>query len=290
MRKSILIERAELNGDGRDKNRISRFSYPVHPPLLRSESPMQPEINSDSTGSRTEERSLRAEIKIYYDLYVPPGDVATGSRPLLIALHGYGASKRQMMREARSLAPADFAVAAIQGFHQHIREPREEGGPLRYGFGWVTNFHPEESVALHHQAINHVLDALIQEEVCDREALFLLGFSQTCALNYRYAFTYPERLRGVIGICGGLPGDWQTSELYKETKASVLYLSGTRDEFYAPARVEDYGERLRLRARDVEVKAYDAAHEIVPAMRDDVKEWLQTRARQRIMQDNPRTD
>jgi predicted esterase len=26
----------------------------------------------------------------------------------------------------------------------------------------------------------------------------------------------------------------------------------------------------------VEVKSYDAAHEIVPAMRDDVREWLQS--------------
>jgi phospholipase/carboxylesterase len=236
---------------------------------------MQTRAENESTQSRTEERTLRAEIKIYYDLYQSPVD---GPRPLLVALHGYGASKRQMMREARAIVPDGFSVASIQGFHQHIRDPKEEGGPLRYGFGWVTNFHPEESVALHHEAINHVLDTLIKEGACDAGRIFLLGFSQTCALNYRYAFTYRERLRGVVGICGGLPGDWETSELYKETEASVLYLSGTRDEFYTPARVEDYGERLRMRAGDVEVRAYDAAHEIVPAMREDVKQWLQSRA------------
>ena len=153
---------------------------------------------------------------------------------------------------------------------------------LRFGFGWVTNFHPEESVALHHDAINSVLDTLIKEGICDAGRIFLLGFSQTCALNFRYAFTYPERLRGVIGICGGLPGDWETSELYRETEASVLYLSGERDEFYTPERVRDYGERLRERARDVGVRAYDAAHELVPAMREDVKEWLQARAHESV--------
>lgn len=239
---------------------------------------MQPRMENDNTQSRTEERSLRAEIKIYYDVYVPPVEGKSAPRPLLVALHGYGASKRQMMREARAIVPDGFAVASIQGFHQHIREPKEQGGPLRYGFGWVTNFHPEESVALHHEAIDGMLDTLIKEGVSDPERIFLLGFSQTCALNFRYAFTYSERLRGVIGICGGLPGDWETSELYKETKASVFYLSGTRDEFYTPARVADYGERLRMRAADVEVKAYDAAHEIVPAMRGDVRAWLQARA------------
>jgi phospholipase/carboxylesterase len=240
---------------------------------------MRPQMENQNNQSRTEERTLRAEIKIYYDLHVPTADGARGRRPLLVALHGYGASKRQMMREARSLAPEGFAIASIQGFHQHIREPRETGGPLRFGFGWVTNFHPEESVALHHDAINRVIDSLIEEGGCDPEELFLMGFSQTCALNYRYAFTYTERLRGVVGICGGLPGDWETSDVYKETQASIFHLSGTRDEFYTPARVGDYRERLRMRARDVETKAYDdAAHEIVLAMREDIRAWLEARA------------
>lgn len=220
---------------------------------------------------------MRAEIKIYYDLYVPEDGKHT-ARPLLVALHGYGANKRQMMREARAAVPDDFAIASIQGFHQHIRDPKEEGGPLRFGFGWVTNFHPEESHALQHEAINSLLDSLIREETCDRERVFLMGFSQSCALNYRYAFTFPDRLRGIIGICGGIPRDWDTSKLYKETAASVLHLSGTRDEFYPPARVQDYSEHLKKRAADVLMKAYDAGHEIVPAMREDVREWLQARA------------
>ena len=85
-------------------------------------------------------------------------------------------------------------------------------------------------------------------------------------------------MRGVAGICGGLPGDWETSEAYRETDASVLHLSGTRDEFYTPERVADYATRLRTRARDVETRAYDAAHEFAPEMRADVRAWLAARA------------
>ncbi len=234
------------------------------------------QTETEETTSHIKERSLSATIKIYYDLYAPKE--TEGAPPLLVALHGYGANKRQMMREARSLAPDFFLIASLQGFHQHIREPREEGGPLRYGFGWVTNFHPEESIGLHHEAINGLLDLLIEEKACDPARIFLVGFSQSCALNYRYAFTYPERLRGVIGICGGLPGDWKTSQRYRKTEASVLHLHGTQDEFYPPERVAEYAARLRERARDVEVKAYDAGHEIVPAMREDVRRWLSERA------------
>jgi predicted esterase len=217
-----------------------------------------------------DERSLTAEIKLHYDLHQP----AAVPAPLLVALHGYGANKRQMMREAKQLAPPSFAIASLQGFHQHLKEPKEPGGPLRFGFGWLTNFKSEESVAVHHQAILDLIKTLVDEGVAHSQRIFLLGFSQTCALNYRFAFTHTNVLRGVIGICGGLPGDWETSEVYKPTGAAIFHLAGTRDEFYTPERVADYEQRLRLRARHVSFKSYHAEHEMVPGMRDDIRTWL----------------
>lgn len=217
--------------------------------------------------------TLEARIKLYYDLRPATHSPA----PLLIALHGYGANKSQMMREAQLIAPERFATASMQGFHQHIKEPREPGGPLRFGFGWLTSYRSEESVAVHHQALIDLIDTLTAEGIADPKQVFLLGFSQSCALNYRFAFTHPERLRGVIGICGGLPGDWETSGLYRQAEIDVLHLAGTRDEFYPPERVKDYENQLKTRARSVLFKSYDAAHEIVPEMRTDVGHWLDHR-------------
>src|SRR5213080_5428520 len=130
------------------------------------------------------ERKLTAQINLYYDVIAPPSRPA----PLLIALHGYGASKWHALREALSIAPQGFAIASLQGPHQHLREPKEPGGPLRFGFGWITNFHPEESVAVHHQALLELIDSLTAEGIADAGRIFLLGFSQSCALNYRFAF------------------------------------------------------------------------------------------------------
>lgn len=217
-----------------------------------------------------EDRSLSAKIKLYYDLDVPPETPA----PLLIALHGYGAHKRQMMREARQMAPEGFAIASLQGFHQHLKDPKVEGGPLRFGFGWLTNYRSEESVEIHHHALLDLIDGLTGEGVADASRVFLIGFSQSCALNYRFAFTHADKLRGVVGICGGIPGDWDTSELYKQTTLSVFHLTGARDEFYTPERVKDYEKQLGTRSPSVTYKSYDAAHEIIPEMRVDVRQWL----------------
>jgi phospholipase/carboxylesterase len=221
-----------------------------------------------------EDLVLKAEIKLYYDVHLP----ASRPAPLLIALHGYGANKRQIMREAKEMTPEGFAIASLQGFHQHMRDPKEPGGPLRFGFGWLTNFRPEESVALHHRALLDLIAQLTGDKVGDPERIFLLGFSQSCALNYRFAFTHPEHLRGVIGICGGMPGDWDSSQRYKSTRASVFHLAGNLDEFYPPVRVESYAKQLQSRAEDVEFRSYEATHEIVPQMRRDILAWLEKRS------------
>lgn len=217
------------------------------------------------------ERTLLAQTKLYYD--VIPGRAQRA--PLLIALHGYGASKWHAMREAKLVAPDGFALAALQGPHQHLREPKEKGGPLRFGFGWLTNFHPEESVAIHHGALLQMIEAFSGEKIADPKRIFLLGFSQSCALNYRFAFTHADVLCGVIGICGGLPGDWETNGSYQKTDAEVFHLAGEKDEYYGPSRVESYAKQLRERANDVEVRSYDAGHEITQAMREDIRDWLE---------------
>src|SRR5262245_19369195 len=109
------------------------------------------------------ERSLHARFNLYYDLQPARQSPA----PLLIGLHGYGSNKGRLMRDALQMAPDDFAVVSLQGPHQHLKEPKEKGGPLRFGFGWLTNFRSEESVLLHHQVLLDVITVLIDEGVAD---------------------------------------------------------------------------------------------------------------------------
>src|SRR5437763_14444249 len=101
--------------------------------------------------------TLAAEVKLYYDLFTPGATPA----PLLVALHGYGSNKAWMMREARRHAPASFAVVSLQGPHQHLKEAREPGGPLRYGFGWLPNYRPDDAIGLQHRAVLSSCDSAL---------------------------------------------------------------------------------------------------------------------------------
>jgi predicted esterase len=216
----------------------------------------------------TTDLSFKAEISLYYDLFVPEG--ATDA-PLLIAVHGYGAHKRYMMREAQSVAPADFVIASVQGPHQHFR-PTESG--YRIGFGWLTEHKPEEYIRLHHDFLLRVIAKLSDDGVIDPARVYLYGFSQSCALNFRFAFTYPDVARAIVGVCGGIPGDLDTNPVYKPFAADTLYLYGDDDEFYTLEKFAEFEQKLRERLPNFTSKRYNAKHEITEEMREDIRSFL----------------
>jgi predicted esterase len=176
-----------------------------------------------------------------------------------------------MMREAQRISPDGFVIASVQGPHQHYR-PTKDG--YRVGFGWLTDHNSEEYVVLHHDFLLRVIHELVKEGLIDRQQINLFGFSQACALNFRFAFTHPDVSAGVIGVCGGIPGDLDTNPKYKTFNARTFYLFSDDDEFYTQEKFVEFDERLRERLPNYESKHYVAKHEITDEMRKDIKEFL----------------
>lgn len=213
--------------------------------------------------------SLKAEINLYYDLYIP--EKYESPAPLLIAIHGYGAHKRYMMREAQLIAPENFVIVSLQAPHQHFRQT--DNG-YKIGFGWLTDYKPEESVSLHHNFVLQVIEKLAENKTIDPSKVYLYGFSQSCALNFRFGFRFPEIVKGIIGVCGGIPSDLETNEKYKPFNSEVFYLYSTDDEFYPLEKYENYVRRLKNRISKLKTRKYEAKHEITDEMREDIKLWL----------------
>lgn len=222
------------------------------------------------------EQRIVQEVACYYDLYVPDGATP---KPLLIALHGYGGDKSSMLRLARRINDQDYVIAALQGPHQHLIIPKTREEKLGYGFGWVTNFKPEESVDLHHRNLRHIITTLTQQGIADARNVFLMGFSQAVGVNFRFAFTHADMVAGVIAICGGIPGDWNEEGKYHGSAVDVLYIGAEQDEFYTPERLRQYSDALRQRARSVTLNMFDCGHEVPRDSYATIHQWMQSKVR-----------
>ena len=214
------------------------------------------------------ERTFSARLDAHY-LLQPPGE-GSGPPILVVALHGFGANPQTMLRLTDRLFDGRAAIAALQGPNQFFLGQRN----LEVGYGWITSRHAAESIRLHHEMLLHVLEEAGREFGIAPERRLLAGFSQAVGLNYRFAATYPHAVRGIAGICGGLPGDWETGS-YSPVTAALLHIARREDEFYPPAVTERYAERLRLRATDVEFHLLDGGHTIPSNGRVIVGPWVE---------------
>ncbi|MCO6509653.1 MAG: hypothetical protein J5I65_02575 [Aridibacter famidurans] len=217
-----------------------------------------------------EDEKVTAEINLYYDLFVPRE--AELPVPLIITVHGYAAHKRYMMREAKLVAPEHFAIASLEAPNRFYREAGD--GVFKPVAGWLTEHRAKESVSLHQQFVLDVIDKHAAEGTVDPSQVYLHGFSQACALNFRFALTYPDALKGFIGICGGIPSDLDDNAVYRPTNSDVLYLYSTRDEFYPIEKFKSFDSKLREMLPSYCSKEYDAGHEITDEMREDIRNWL----------------
>ncbi len=213
-----------------------------------------------------EVRSFTLPLRCNYLLHAP--EKPSHDALLVVALHGHAMTPLEMLRLSTPLAGDEHYMAALQGPYQLWSDP-VNGGERRVVFHWGTSFEPEHSRRLHHEMVLHV-----QRELSfPPERTVLLGFSQSVSYNYRFAGTHPERVAGVIGICGGLPGDWDDAH-YKSTDAAALHIATRQDQWYKPEVTGTYAERLRPRYRTVEFHLLEGGHRIPSAARPLVRSWL----------------
>ncbi|HEY3135361.1 MAG TPA: hypothetical protein VGL29_04865 [Blastocatellia bacterium] len=221
------------------------------------------------------ERPTEQRTKLYYDLYVPD-DGSSEARPLLIALHGYEGNKESMMALARRVNSSELIIASVQGpnaFFLRDGEPGKTSAP-KIGFGWMMQYKAEETIALHHRTLLSIIEEIGTEHAVD--SIFLLAFSQSVSLNYRFAFTNPGLIRGVIAVCGGIPGDWDQDK-YHKCDTDVLIIAGETDEFYPPSRTRTFKDAMAKRARSVEYKCLPVGHVFPRESLPIIGNWIKER-------------
>ena len=192
----------------------------------------------------------------------------------VIALHGYGMSAESMMRlVVPTLDDGQIVVASLEAPNQHYQGEGPKSGVAAYNWG-IRQHHPE-SVRMHHQMVHHVVAGIGHRFNIPPKRCVLLGFSQPVGLNYRFVGTHPDAIGGVIGICGGIPKDWdQEPAKYQDFSTPILHIARDQDEFFSVETVSTFKQRLSKHASNVEFHLIAGAHRYPTAAKQLVRPWL----------------
>ena len=215
-----------------------------------------------------ERRTFSARLDCHYLLRAAAE--ADGSTLLVAALHGFGSNPEVMLRLTEGLLGPRPVIASIQAPSQFFLSQHAS----EVGYCWATQKHSDESVRLHHEMLLHVLDEAGREYGIPPARRLLAGFSQPVGMNYRFAATHPEAVRGVIGICGGVPKNWEDGD-YGRASAALMHIARREDEIFPPPVTEKYGDRLRLRADDVEFHMLEGGHKFPSKAGPIVEPWIE---------------
>jgi predicted esterase len=217
-----------------------------------------------------EAASFPVTLDARYLLHVPK---VMPEKPLLAILtHGYGMTPEEMLHLTLPAIGPNHIVASIEAPNQHFLSEKPGSGAV--GFNWGTPGRWQSVVRMHHDMVLGILDACQRRFSLPADRTLLIGFSQPVGLNYRLVATYPEAFAGVIGVCGGIPRDWEDSS-YKTVRAAILHLARDQDEYYPNDLVEKFPERLRQRASDVEFHLLPGRHRFPSNAAGVVQPWIE---------------
>jgi len=197
--------------------------------------------------------TFSARLDCHYLLRTPP--TVDSQTMLVVTLHGFSSNPEVMLGLTERMFGQQHVIASLQGPNQFFLSVSNRD----IGYGWTTSRHAAGSIRLHHDMVLHVLHEAGRHHGIPPERRLLVGFSQPVSFNYRFAAAHPSEIRGVIGLCGGLPSDWDTAA-YQPVTASVLHIARRADEYYPPEVTAHYADRLRIRCPDVEFHLLDGGH------------------------------
>ena len=221
------------------------------------------------------EKYFRSSIRRYFEIELPQGNPWHQRWPLLVALHGYEGNKDSMMRIAHHIGVGNMVVISVQGPYQFFRRFGKNPRNFRVGFGWGTTHKMEDSIHLHHRDLETIIGIAVRTYHADPGRVFLLAFSQACALNYRYIFTHPRAIHGAVAVCGGVPGDWNDNPHYRPAATHILHIAAREDEWYSCEKNLEFRRLLAQRAATLDFRFYKSTHKFPRPSLPHIRRWIE---------------
>ena len=172
----------------------------------------------------------------------------------LVGFHGQSQTAEAFLADLeRAPRPSNWLVASIQGLHRYYA-----GRSRAIVASWMTSQDRELAIADNVGWVNTVLDEM-EREFGAPQAIVFAGFSQGVATAYRAGLLGSRPCAAIVAVCGDVPPELKTSATRQWPR--VVAMTGSRDEWYTPARLEDDMVFLRSVRADAQALVFEGGHD-----------------------------
>lgn len=199
--------------------------------------------------------------------YIPAQKKSERER-LMVVLHGLGDSLRGFSFLPEALAINEFSYLLINAPDSYY------GGYSWYDFGGD----PVPGILRSRELLFQLLGELKQQGVASRD-IFVFGFSQGCLMAVDVGIRCPDILGGICAVSGHVASIEDYPEQFSPVAKQQQFLitHGYNDPMvpFEPAALQF--QRLQKMGIDLEFKAYDKVHTILPEELNDIAKWFRGR-------------
>jgi phospholipase/carboxylesterase len=208
-----------------------------------------------------------------YILVRPDHFQPDGSHPLVVLLHGFGAT----MHDLANLAPVIDVSGYVYAFPN--APYRVDLGPGAVGYSWALGRPGVEAPPLPGPSVEDLLGSFMDElrqRIGARDGGIILGgFSQGGGLSLRYGLPRPDVFAGIAVLSGFFrDADEIKADLPPDRRQAVFVVHGRHD----PIVDVELGRQTRAFLEDAgyqpDYHEYDMAHQITPEVITDLQVWL----------------
>jgi predicted esterase len=240
-----------------------------------------PEFAEAITAMEDEYKAKQAELgefvavrsEGYYScrVFLPPGFNADEEHTLILGLHGYGDTNENFIKLHKRMGDPDLIFAAPQGQYPFL-----DGKDI--GYSWLFGNESDEALFGNTRiaAVEHVASAIAALKAKYKvDKVYLLGFSQGCAMAYYSGFAHPELVSGIICFGGWLDTEVITPEVRAAAKGLRVFIAhGTKDPVVEYKNGEDARDVLTAEGFDVTFASFDGPHAVPEAPLKQAVAWV----------------
>jgi len=207
------------------------------------------------------------------DALIVENGKASADRPLVIAIHGRGASAEDLVPILPEIFPDDFLGIFPNG------PLCMQLGAWGIGHAWYElGSDQPETLRESRKQLTGLLDEVRKKFKVPLDRTFLSGFSQGAVMTLEVGLRYPERLAGLIALSGYMPElDVIVQEAIRDSERHVLVAHGIHDDVVPVEAGRLVNRELVQLGYQVDYREFPVGHSIDFEEIGFIREWVNAR-------------